>query len=321
MVRVAVIDHHGKTVYLQQILQQQGWLTNNLDEAQVVLADTDHPDAPPVPANGQWYPRHRLLEALAQVGKRIILYPHGANPQLDYDGLREPAPWVTAQLVHGQGHKDLYDMIGLDRPVHVTGWSYTPWRDVANPGVTGSARTEPSDGNAPSFLPLGRDPLPVRPATCLFAPIHPWANGTGILTVHKQANTWAYQRLLDHPAGRKIATLYGQDAPNGVTHRPKDVEFLESSLLTPVELIDQADHVIAAGTFAYTALARGKTVDLIDDGIPVMNDHGTQTVDHWEQIRPMVAYDGGTPDWVERWVGGPLNEDALFWLLEEYASG
>lgn len=251
-----------------------------------MLADTDHPAAPYMLLNGQPFPRHRFLEVAVENGKKVALYPHGANPILDYDGLREPAPWVSVQFVHGQGHKDLYDLIGLDRRVEVIGWTYSEMTDTTGEGV-------------------------------LFAPIHPWANGQGILPIHREANARAYRRFLKYD-GERVATLWGEDRPNGVTHRPRGITFHESTLLTPLDLIDAVDHVIAAGTLAYTALARGKTLDLIDDGLPMMSDDGEQTVAHWDEIKPLIAYDG-SEEWKRKWVGEPFHVERFLEILKEIA--
>lgn len=285
--KVAVIDHHEKTLLIQAILHEEGLLTNNLDEADIVLADTDHPYAPKMPLNGGFAPlRFKVLEYLAHHGKKIALYPHGGSPQLDYDGLVPASDWIAVQFVHGEGHQMAHDIIGFPRRIEVVGWSFTPWKQTH-----------------------GEHHL-------LFAPIHPWANGRDILKIHRQANEQAYELFLSIDADRKTVRQYGEDSPNGVRGRVPGVDYQQSDFRIPLDLIDSASRVIASGTVAYTALARGKLVDMIDKDLPLMDDMGTKTIDHWEEIKPFYKYDGGSPEWVQRWVGGPFQRGKFLEVLE-----
>src|SRR3954447_19227630 len=109
--------------------------------AEALLIDFDPPYLPYKP----------IIEQCARDRAKIILYPHGGgSPDLSYDGLWEPDPRVTANLVMAPGHAEVLRRLGYPSPVRVVGWTY---------------------GDLKAFQPR-QDVKRV-----LFAPIHPVGEG------------------------------------------------------------------------------------------------------------------------------------------------
>lgn len=302
-----MLDHHTKAFYLAQSLQQAGFELAPLDDKfdfDVMLVDTDHPAGVPPP-----HKHNAVLEAVRR-GIAVGLYPHGGLPILDYDGLREPLE-LAFELVHGEGHKRIYETIGLKRRVEVVGWTYCE-RVYRKDQILRSAKRPP-----------------IRHV--LFAPIHPWANGEIILQIHQAYNEAAYRAFLDCPAEKKTVRMFGADTPNGVFRREPGIDYLESNLTLGVEVIDAADAVLSYGTFACTSLARGKPTVMIAPYPWHMSDDGETEVNTWAEYKDLTRYpasvgDGpleelwgvDTSEWERLFVGGPLQMDKLASVLREY---
>lgn len=293
------MDHNGKAVYLaERLFALDGFepASSPLD-TDVLLVDTDHPQAPPAPA------KFELVKEVMRRGIPVGLYPHGGLPVLDYDGWRRPLS-LAFELVHGDGNRRVYETIGLKRRVEVIGWSY-------------SDKAEKTGG-------------PVNHV--VFAPIHPWTtDGQTILTQHKALNEIAYQCFLDFPCERKTVRLFGDDAPNGIRHRVDGVDYQPSDLGFGIDLIDSADAVISYGTFQCVALARGKPVASIYPFPAHTDDYGqkhAQTFSEYSDLCRYPAQVGDAPleelfrrdtsEWERLFVGGPLDVERLAEVLVEY---
>lgn len=297
--RIALLGHHGKEHGIGTALAEEGFEFSpnaELFDYEAILADTDHPHAVPAP----W--KHAVLQECARRGIPIILYPHGAMPDLDYDGLRPQALPISLRLVHGEGHAEVARWIRCQHRVEVVGWSFCE-------AVARSSHHEP-------------------PRSLLFAPIHPWANGIDILPFHKGLNTAAYHQFLQHPAERKTVRMYGADEPNGVTERVEGVEYTQSDLGSGLDVIDAHDAVISYGTFAYTSLARGKPMAMIYPYPAHTDDLGRLPARRFDEYKEYVSYPAslgdGTLDelfswdvseWKRLFVGEPLDAERLAELV------
>lgn len=257
--KVAILGHHGKEAGIAQALADGGFesahpLSFSYD---AILADTDHPGSPPPE-------KHAILQEASRRGIPIILYPHGAMPDLDYDYLRPQALPISLRLVHGEGHAEVARRHGCKHRVEVVGWS---------------------------FCEEGAEiHTPASPSSLLFAPIHPWADGESILPFHKGLNTAAYHQFLQHPAEKKTVRMFGVDDPNGITERVEGIEYTQSDLGAGLDVIDSHDAVISYGTFAYTALARGKPVAMIYPYPGHTDDYGRIQARHFEEYKDYCAY-------------------------------
>lgn len=262
----------------------------------LLMVDTDHPDAPPRPH------KHELVKELLRRGVPVGLYPHGGLPILDYDGWRKPLP-LAFELVHGEGHKQVYEKIGLKRRVEAVGWSYS---DVV----------PKSDG------PIDH---------VVFAPIHPWWDGKTILPFHRTLNEVAYRAFLEFPCDRKTVRLFGDDDPNGIFERVDGVDYQESDLSLGLDLIDSSDAVVSYGTFACTALARGKRTVMIYPYPAHTDDYGRKAAERFDEYSELCRYPANvseaplgdlfrvdTSDWERLFIGGPLDVEKVAWVFAQY---
>jgi len=158
-------------------------------------------------------------------GAKIVVLPHGANPNLQWDGIWEPQP-VDACIVPAIGHKEIMEAYGYPYPIHVLGWPWTPLR-----------------------VPTAKDGTRV-----LFAPIHP--DGSDFLPEpEKDANRRVFDALLT--MGFDLTVRYlGSLAANGLplvasaTYNPGVYDNTHHDILN-------ADVVVSSGTYGYLSIALG----------------------------------------------------------------
>src|SRR3954449_6586045 len=187
--------------------------------AEALLIDFDPPYLPYKP----------IIDQLAADGAKIILYPHsGGSPDLSYDGLWEPDPRVTANLVMAPGHAELLRRLEYPAPVHVVGWTY---------------------GDLKPFRP--------RPdvRTVVFAPIHPVGNGF-MMPEYREANTRVFEALIKGP-WRLIVRHIGTLAHNGL-RKVDGVEYVHGIGRPESADINRADAIVGGnGTFPTIAISHG----------------------------------------------------------------
>lgn len=215
------------------------------------------------------------------------MYPHGANPILEWD-TRPLHPNVQLAIVHGSGQAEVMAAYGLPARVEVVGWSY-------------------------SELAPRRYPNSVR--RILFAPSHPLLNG--------------YDPT-DHELEDRVLRALCESGAEVIERRWKPGGSLAH------DDIDAADLVVAEGTVAYLAAARG--VPLIMYGQDTCPDIGREAPvlpKQWEEYRHLYRYpfdfaDAPLPDliaaatrpndlidtWTDRLVGGPFDARRVAELVE-----
>lgn len=79
---------------------------------------------------------HDTDTALCDAHRSVVLYPHGGNPTVDWDGFLEPHPNVHTILCHGSGHAEVLAAYGHPARRVVVGWCYSevaPPRPVVPP--------------------------------------------------------------------------------------------------------------------------------------------------------------------------------------------
>lgn len=299
--RAVVFNLNGKERGVAQALHHCGHkLVADPEDADIALIDF------PAGWGGQ---RLAMTWWFAERGVPVVSYPHGAAPLVSFGGVTDPCARLTAELVHGEGHREILSLLGYPVPVEVIGWSYSP--------------VEP-------FSPVetvGR---------LLFAPAHPQADGS-LRDEWKAANASAYQGFLDHPAPVKTVRMHGTWEQNGLWPDDRVTSRVYADLMLDWSDIDNADAVVSEGTFAYLAVARGKPTVMFGQQLLGRPDHGTRQVRDWERVFPLMRYplaveDGpfdevlasacvGGPDvdrWKTRMVGEPLDPYALCALLDRY---
>ena len=247
----AVFDHQRKGRALGQALQDAGHLSVDTPRADVLLIDFDAPYA---------HPRPQLIEECVEHGGIVLVYPHGAYPTCQYGSSLTADPRVTAQLVQGPGIAEVYRRLGMTVPVHVVGWYYCPL-------------------------------LPFQPVEkirrVLFCPAHP--SGVGYLCDEMKAeNARVFETLLAFGAELQV-TLLGTPEMNGLWYEP-NVVYRASDLNLQWGDIDQADLVVAEGTKAYLAVARGKPVVMLAQDYAPRGDLDPSPIPGWDELCPMMKY-------------------------------
>lgn len=287
--RVCIVDHQGKSSAIAAGLAGSGHeLVADPAGADVVLIDHD------IPFHG----RLQAVEACVAAGGKALLYPHGASATLmaGWDGLYPVSPLLSGALVTAPGHAEVARRYGYPHPVYPVGWSLCELRE-RRPGG--------------------------RVENVLFAPVHPpWSSGW---------NADVFERLLRTPARitvRHVGSLEGNELRevDGVEYVEADLGDFDSMIAQ----IDAADVVVACkGTFMCLAVARGVTTvswrsswlnnneesaeshhaHLYRDYVrfPFDADDG----DLWQTIQAAAADEALAADWRRRFVGDPLDVDAL----------
>ena len=73
---------------------------------------------------------HTHTSALVHADRPTVLYPHGGNPCLDWDGFLPHPSTVVAHLTHGHGQAQVLDAVGVPAIPVPVGWCYS---EVAAP--------------------------------------------------------------------------------------------------------------------------------------------------------------------------------------------
>lgn len=303
--RVGVIDYNGKSRIIQEACRTLGhtlvrpW---ELD-CDVLFADTEVWWAPPYPQ------KRRLLEQAARRGVPIVLYPHGTVAHIMYDGVWKPDLPVAAHLVNGPGHVDLLEAFGYRRRLVQVGWTYC------------------------KTAPFHR---PARVVSVLLGTVHAMANGA-IMDYDHNLNVRTVHALTELDVPVRRIRYVGPANVSGVDRDLPGIELVAGAPDQSYRDIDAADVVVASGTFAWMAVARGKPTVMVGSDIPMRDTDGTDTFrapDHWDTLAPLFRYpvdfdDGPLPrlieeacrepvEWRDRFIGGPFNLDVFAALLEEF---
>jgi hypothetical protein len=218
-IKFAIKAHGRKSDAIAGAISAAGHEFVREPPAEALLIDFDPPYLPYKP----------MIDQCAADGAKIILYPHsGGSPDLSYDGLWEPDPRVTANLVMAPGHAELLRRLEYPAPVHVVGWTY---------------------GDLRPFRPREE----VR--TVVFAPIHPVGEGF-MMPEYREANTRVFEQLTKGP-WRLIVRHIGTLAHNGL-RKVDGVEYVHGMGRSEAAEINRADVVVGGnGTFPTIAISHG----------------------------------------------------------------
>lgn len=245
---------------------------------------------------------------LVEAHERSIVYPHGGTPILSWDGA-PPHPNIRLHLVHGPGHAEVFALYGHPVPAVSIGFTYcdlSPFR------------------------------YPEAPRRVLFAPSHPMDNGFMDPRM-KVANAAAFEALIS--SGMEVTVRsWARRSDWGLAKRANVRWTVGGTLAT--DDIDQADLVVADGTVAALAVARGCPTLFLGSGIDADESHDGSGRSHphfaryAERMRyPYDINDGPLPELVERvcqpddavgrwraqFVGGAFDADLAVALVEAVA--
>lgn len=298
----AVRDHQNKSARLIQALLLEGWkLVDALEPADLLLIDTDFP----MHDYRQW------IDAYTEYGAKIVIYPHGAVPNIHYDGMFTPYGKTHYHLVPAQGHADIMQRFGYPYPTPVCGWFFS---------------------NVEPFEPTAGESI-------LFAPQHP--DGEGYLHPEELAiNAAQYRALL--ALGKPLTVRYlGELEANGLwIELDAPVIYKRGYYDNGTLDILRNDVVVASGTYAYMAVAAGKPTVLFQQAAGV-EARAAGSATHYEEYREVMDYPLCSDDpeqmaelvqmacagntaveaWKERMIGEAMEPRALSELLTQVVYG
>ena len=250
-----------------------------------------------------------IYEPRIRRGEKVFLYPHAPHATYLYDGCFDADPRVTAQFVVSEGVREVYRRIGMTVPTYAVGF---PWAELR------------------PFRPA--DP----PRKVLFAPEHPLANGK-INPDTAARNRQVFDALLE--LGVELTVRHIMEIERNGLYPADSVEFVQAKPDNGTDQIDETDAVVAVGTFAYLAIARGVPTVMFDQSKPLINNNPDGTVwrpANWhlygDYVRyPYDFYDGALGDllldaargderirdWRELFIGPQFDPTAFSRLLNE----
>lgn len=305
--RFAIWDHAGKAVHLHKTLLNRGHqAAPTLGDADVLLLDCDW----------RWaHPRPEFIQAAHDAGAKVVLYPHGGLPTVFvYDGLTNPDPLVDLRLEHGPGPIQAAQEAGLEGlRQEACGWLYSDTQPFHSRKVAASLLFAPQHPNMETLAQQnGHDPGPAL-------------------------NQTVYQKLLALGVPFTVSTV-GPAHRNGIWPHPL-ATIIENPTMGfdhSLELVRNADLVVAAGSMAALAVAQGKPLVMFGQGNHADYVDGQyQNPNHLEVYDRLLRYpidveDGDLPDlfalacagtdataeWRKRFVGNSGAENAVE-LVEE----
>lgn len=298
-------DHQGKGEAYTAAMKGVGW--KQLSEASnptLAFYDSD-------------VTSFRVKRIEAMPNSLIFLYGHTARPPLWYD-FREfhPHPQTNAIFVPAIGHKCVLERIGVEKPVHVVGWSLCEQKEF-----------EPSDK--------------IKRVT--FAPIHANMNGWNA-PINLEINQKVMARLLKEREEHHldITVRFVRSLDSCGLKKESGVRYIFGQPDQNYSDIDYADIVIGTETYAYLAIARGKpTLMMAEYILPRIGNspYNFDYVKSWEKYKDLMEYplDALAPNedlwtimqsanqprqdvkaWRERMIGSPFSPEDLIEFLEGY---
>jgi hypothetical protein len=202
---------------------------------------------------------NRKAREIYECGAVIVVYPHCFSPPWWYDGMLPVRDFTSCIMVVGKGQKEATEIF-VDRRVEITGWPWCPQKAF-----------EPTNGEK-----------------ILFAPTHP--AGENLREEAAEANARIQEELLNlnlDVTCRHIGELEHQglkytDKWTWVRGQP-DGSFRD---------IDDADLVIAEGTFMYISIARGKPTIGVNQHLPIRSNVPGKSIlpANWDLYGDDLAY-------------------------------
>jgi hypothetical protein len=256
--------------------------------------------------------RRRYINHYEITGEPVFLYPHTGRPVLQWDGMYEPHPHVTAIFTIAQGGADIPRKYGFtEKPIHPVGWTFCELKP---------------------FQPCE------YPKKVLYAPIH--VNGNGFMTKRERlTNAEAFKKLLKVDDIELTVRYLHYLEWNGLWEAD-GVTYVQGEPDQSTKEIDEADVVISHQNMGYLAVARGKpTLFMAEDNVPISGSSPTNvmTVKMWEKYKddimfPLDILKGDTREllneagkdnnevakWREKFIGEPFDPALFVRTLESY---
>ncbi len=260
------------------------------------------------------------VEQAVDLGIPIFLYPHSTRPNVPYDLQEYRERNVNALFTIAEGHKEVLRRIGVDFDVEVCGWPYS--------------KIKP-------FMPAERKGLKI-----LFAPIHPIGRKIAWLPdIDKELNKKAYD-MLGQLKDVSVSVRHISDLIyNGIEKKNDNFRHYTSMLKLTYNDINNFDLIIGGFSLAYLAIALGKPVIMLGEGVMPHNtprDGGRLILArNWDKYKDYMRYPYNIEEissitefndmiekaikpssdyekWRKRFIGKPFNGDYFVKRLKSY---
>ena len=308
-------NHQSKSQMLANALIDAGWVRSGSPvDPSVNLVMYDHDVGP----GGIGF-RQPLAE-IRRNGTPVMLFPHAARPNLQWDGMYPIWPQTKVMFTVTETHGEVMKRYGYPIPTESIGWIFCEQKPFKKIDPDGKIKV-------------------------LFAPIHPNSNGF-LHPIDKAINASIYSTLIMTPGIKlkvrhiKRADLSGLWHVSGVSWNLGKTD-IEDCLAD----IDSADVVIGHQTSAYIAVARGKPLIMMGDQMvarsgndmrnmrfaknyhkyrellkyPAEAENARNGVEMLKLIERVIGRDVGK-SWRKRMIGEPFDAGRFVELVEKYSS-
>lgn len=256
--RYFISHHQHKGIPIDNALKEAGWY---MKHKRVAIALFDHC------INGS---NPEVIRSIVQKyydeGAMIVTYPHGATGSWWMDStFNYSNDHIFANLVIGEGHKHIEEIRQPNLKHYVIGWGYCPLK---------------------SFVPKSNI------SNILFAPIHASDSDNSLREEAIDVNSRVYEALLNLPQNYNITVRHLNPLGN-IGLKPKSrIRFVYGKPDGSYSDIDNADIVIAEGTYMYLSVARGKPTIGMNQHIPIRPNRKNEdfSLKNWDKYGEYMAY-------------------------------
>jgi hypothetical protein len=258
MMRYFISHHQHKGMGIDEALKKEGWYFRRR-RASVALFDHVINRLNPELGRG-------LVNKYYDEWATIITYPHGATGAWWNDSdYFPPNKKIFANLVIGEGHKHIEEIMRPYLQHYVIGWYFCP------------------------IMPFKKPP---KVRNILFAPIHGSMHSNALPDVKKEENANVYKKLLDISDQYNIKARVLNPLENIGLWKDSRIKLIFGKPDGSYRDIDDADLVIAEGTFMYLSVARGKPTIGFGQHIPCSGSTIIEnfSLKHWDQYKDYMAY-------------------------------
>lgn len=292
--RYFISHHQHKGTAIDEALKKEGW---QFKRRRVDIALFDHNVNRKFPEKGRG-----ILSSYYDQGATIVMYPHGATGAWWADSERYPtSPKIFANLVIGEGHKEIETFVRPQLQHYVIGWSFCPIKEFQKPKEV---------------------------KNILFAPIHAFMSNNTLSEDRKLVNTKAFEALLELSDQYKITVRYLNPPECIGIWKDSRVRMKFGKPDGSYNDIDEADLVISEGTYMYLSVARGKPTIGLNQYVPQqlsLKDEHYSAIIHWDEYKDFVGYpidfyDAPLPELIERAVSEEQSEWKRLFIGKEMDS-
>jgi len=303
MMRYFIAHHQHKGTAIDEALKKEGWYFRR---RRVSIALFDHA-----------INRHRPKKGRGLVNKyydewaTIITYPHGATGAWWTDSdYYPPNKKIFANLVIGEGHKNVEEIMRPYLNHYVIGWTFCPIKEFNKPEEV---------------------------KNILFGPIHGSMHKDFLSEKKRAVNSAVYEALLKLPDKYKISMRVLNPLENIGLWKDSRVKLIFGKPDGSYKDIDEADLVIGEGTFMYLSVARGKPTVGINQHFPCSGSGVIEEfkLNNWDKYKDYMAYpinfkedcsleecmelaaSGEQVEWKNLFIGKEMNSKHLSKLLKE----